>query len=320
MLKRLLLPLCFVSGLSCAADPGTDGLAYSPAVVGISNAGDLKGVRKVAVASFVVQYVVKQTEDLVVDFEPPLTADPAFLQRLTEKMYGDFQASVKAAGLELVPHATVVATPEYKAMQGVSSPSPLLMDGWKLGSKTGAYKSLFYAPKDLVINLKDDYEELRKSYGGFSSYVVDETLTFTGRIGQYATNWKFYDKDLQKAVGASTLHVRVFVPIAYLWSSQSKAGGWTHYSAGAMAAVRLGERFTRLAVGKDGDVVKIYLTEPVMTRGVTDARLIKESTNFLGKVSRDVDYTLNVDGYQKVVPAATDATLKAFLDKMKENL
>lgn len=320
MLKRLLLPLCFVSGLSCAAEPGTDGLAYSPAVVGISNAGDLKGVRKVAVASFVVQYVVKQTEDLVVDFEPPLTADPAYLQRLTEKMYGDFQASVKAAGFELVPHATVVAAPEYKTMQGMSSPSPLLMDGWKMGSKTGAYKSLFYAPKDLVINLKDDYEELRKSYSGFSSYVVDETLTFSGRIAQYATNWKYHDKDLQKALGASTLHVRVFVPIAYLWSSQTKGGGWTHFSAGAMAAVRLGERFTRLAVGKDGDVAKIYLTEPVMTRGATEAQLIKESTSIFGKVTREVNYTLNTDAYQTVVPAATKQTLEAFLGKMKENI
>lgn len=319
MLKRLLLSLYLLSGVAIAADPAPEGPAFSKPVVGISDASDLKGIKKVAIASFVVQFVVKQTEEMVIDLERQLTGDPEFLQAITEQMYRDFQASVQGAGFELVAHDTVVATKEYRTMQEKSSPSPLLMDGWKMGSKTGAYKSVFLAPKGIIINLKDDYEEMRKSYSGFSSHIVDETLTFSGRMEQYTTNWKYYDKDLQKALDASTLHVRIYVPIAYLWSSTSKAGPWTHYNSGAMAAVRLGERFTRLSVGKDGDIAKIYLTEPVMTRGITEAKLKSESTNFLGKITRDVEWEFKPDAYRTLIPGATQQTLKSFLDKMKES-
>jgi len=319
MLKRLLLSLCLVSGISFAADADLAGTAFSKPVVGISNAEELKGITKLAIASFVVQYVVKQTEEMVIDIEKELTANPEMLQSLTEQMYRDFQMNIVDAGFALVPHDTVVATSEYKVMQEKSSPSPLLMDGWKLGSKTGAYKSLFYAPKGVIINLKDDYEEMRKGYSGFS-FTVDETQTFSGRLAQSTINWKYYDKDLQKALDASTLHVRIFVPIAYLWSNQTSAGPWTHYSSGGMAAIRLGERFTRMSVGKGGEIVKIYLTEPVLTRGITDAKILKESTNFLGKVTRDVEYTLNLDAYQQVIPAAVHQTLKSSLGKMKESI
>lgn len=318
MPKRFLMALCLVAGVAGAADPAADGAAFSRPVVGISDAGDLKGVKKVAIASFVVQYVVKQTEEMVIDLEKPLTADPGFLPAVTEQMYRDFQASVKEAGFELVPHETVLATKEYKTMQEKSSLSPLVMDGWKLGWKTGAYKSVFHAPKGIIINLKDDYEEMRKSYSGFSSYVTDETMTFSGRLEQSTTNWKYYDKDLQKALDAATLHVRVFVPIAYLWSGTSKAGPWTHYSSGAMAAVRLGERFTRLSIGRGGDIAKIYLTEPVMTRGITEARLKSESTNLFGKVTRDVEWDFKPEVYRTLIPAASNETLKIFLARLKE--
>jgi len=227
---------------------------------------------------------------------------------------------VKAAGFELVPHDTLMATPEYKTMQEKSSATPLLMETGSPGSKSGAYKSLFHTPKGLILNLKgDEYENQKANYTGFS-HVGDDTLTFTGRISQASINWPYYDKALQKALGAASLHVRIFVPIAYVWNSTSKAGPWTHYSSGAMAAVRLGERFTRLAMGHNGDIAKLYLTEDLMSRGITEAKFLRETTNLFGKVTgREVDYQLNPQVYEQLVPVMANEALKAMLARLKNS-
>lgn len=312
----LLLPALAPASAQEAAAP-----AYSPPVIGDRDLSAAKGARRVAIASYVVQFVLAQTSNgggVQIDVEPVLKGDPERLQRMTEALYADFQASVKAAGFELVPHETLLATPEYQTMQQKSSATPLLMETGSPGSKSGAYKSLFHVPKGLVLNLKgDEYDNLKNGYTGFSQ-IVDDTLTFGGRLSQYSTNWPYYDKALQQALGAATLHVRVFVPIAYVWNNTSKVGSWTHYSSGAMAAVRLGERFTRLAVGHKGDIAKLYLTEDMMSRGITEARLVKETTNLFGKVTgREVDYQLNPQVYEQLVPVMAHEALKAMLTRLK---
>jgi len=325
MLNRRCCGLWALSFLGLVAGHGWAqdgaGTAFTPAVVGERDLSDVKGIKKVAIASFVVQYVSAQTTTgggAVIDFSDTLLAEPARLQTLTEAMYRDLQTSVTAAGFELVPHTTLLATPEYKAMQEKTSATPLLMETGSPGSKSGAYKSHFYTPQGLVLNLKgDDFDNLRKDYTGFSS-IADDTLTFAGRLAQYSTNWTYYDKALQKATGAATLHVRVFIPVAYIWSGSQKVGTWTHYTSGAMAAVRLGQRFTRMAVGHEGNIAKLYLTEDLMTKGLTEAKLVRETTNLFGTVTgREVDYKLNLQAYEQLIPVVVDHTMKAFLARIK---
>ncbi|MBU0622163.1 MAG: hypothetical protein KJ795_09965 [Gammaproteobacteria bacterium] len=324
MFRRIILALALLLAVGPALADDLEGVAFSQPVIGDNDLDDLKGVQKVAIASFVVQYVtIQNTTDggAQVNFDATLNADPAKLQALTEKMYQDFQTGIKAAGFELVSHDTLLATPEYKTMQEKSSATPLMMETGSPGSKSGMYRSYFYTPKGIILNLKgDEYENHKKGYSGFSN-LGDDTLTFTGRIGQAAINWPYYDEDLQDALGAATLHVRVFIPIAYVWSGKSYAGPWTHYTNGSMAAVRLGERFTRLAVGHKGDIAKIYLTEDVMIKGITDAKMIKETTNLFGKVTgREMEWSLKMDTYEEMIPKVVDHTLTKFLAKMKENI
>ncbi|MDO8988396.1 MAG: hypothetical protein Q7U91_02050 [Sideroxyarcus sp.] len=324
MYRRIILALTLLlaTGAVLADAPGE--AIFSEPVIGDNDLDDLKGVKKVAIASFVVQYVtVQNTNDggALVNFDSTLNAEPARLQALTEKMYQNFQAGIKEAGFELVSHETLIATPEYKTMQEKSSKTPLKMETGSPGSKSGMYWSYFYTPDGIILNLKgDEYENHKKGYSGFSNQ-GDDTLTFAGRIAQSSTNWPYYDEDLQEALDAATLHVRIFIPITYVWSGKSYAGPWTHYTNGSMAAVRLGERFTRIGIGYKGDIAKIYLTEDVMTKGVTDAKLIKETTNLFGKVTgREMEWTLKMDAYEDVIPKAADHTLKKFLAKIKENI
>lgn len=314
------LLLCLVAAPCAADDAGAP--AYSPPVLGDRDLGVAKGVKKLAVASFVVQFVTAQTANgggVAVSFEKELLAEPGRLQAMTEAMYGRFRTRLAEAGYEVVPHEALLATPEFRTMQEKSTATPLVMETGSPGSKSGAYKSHFHVPAGLVLNLKgDEYDNLKSGYTGFSQ-IVDDTLTFGGRLSQYSTNWPYHDKALQQALGAATLHVRVFVPIAFTWSGSSRVGTWTHYSSGSMAAVRLGERFTRLAIGHGGDIGKIYLTQDVMTRGLTNARLVKETTNLFGTVTgREVEYTLDAGRYEQFIPQVADEVLKAFIARMKE--
>ncbi len=61
--------------------------------------------------------------------------------------------------------------------------------------------------------LEDKFDHL--STGRFGSNVSDPTLTFAGSLSLYTTNWPYYDKDVQKELGAATLHVRLYVPLLY---------------------------------------------------------------------------------------------------------
>jgi hypothetical protein len=77
----------------------------------------------------------------------------------------------------------------------------------------GAITSVFYTPPGVPLVLEDKFDHL--STGRFGSNVSDPTLTFAGSLSLYTTNWPYYDKDVQKELGAATLHVRLYVPLLY---------------------------------------------------------------------------------------------------------
>lgn len=311
---RLLLPFLLLFGLPASAVE----TGFSAPVVGVTKPDVLKDLRRVAVSSFSVQIVTRQNSDgAMINFTRELE-DPAWMQDYTERLYREFVDELRTGGLEVVPHETLEVLPEYKKMLSMGTPTPWLQETGSPGSKTGYWKSWFVTPKGLFLNLEgEDYEELRKNYKGFSQQ-PDDTLTFAGRMAQEMKQWNYHDKLVQKALDTATLHVRIFIPIGYVWSSTSSAGPWTHYKSGAMASVRLGERFTRVAVGHKGDIAKIYLTEPVFTKGITTATLLKEKKSMLGEVTkRDVDYALDRAAYETILSQACRETTRAFIARLK---
>ena len=167
------LLLCLVAAPCAADDAGAP--AYSPPVLGDRDLGVAKGVKKLAVASFVVQFVTAQTANgggVAVSFEKELLAEPGRLQAMTEAMYGRFRTRLAEAGYEVVPHEALLATPEFRTMQEKSTATPLVMETGSPGSKSGAYKSHFHVPAGLVLNLKgDEYDNLKSGYTGFSQIV-----------------------------------------------------------------------------------------------------------------------------------------------------
>jgi hypothetical protein len=98
--------------------------------------GGLGPNKRVAIASFVLQLVRDQGierdagsfgmfQGQSATYFIQTRADPALLQTVADKLYDDFVASLKAAGLEVVPQAELDANPEFQAIRKASPASPL---------------------------------------------------------------------------------------------------------------------------------------------------------------------------------------------------
>jgi hypothetical protein len=99
--------------------------------------GGLGPNKRVAIASFVLQLVRDQGIERdagsfgmfqgqsATYFVQVRGADPALLQSVADKLYDNFVASLKAAGVEVVPQAELDANPEFQEIRKVSPKAPL---------------------------------------------------------------------------------------------------------------------------------------------------------------------------------------------------
>lgn len=312
--------------LACSA---LTSLAYSPVayaeepVVAVHDIDNLKGIKRVAVTSFVVQYVVAQQTTsrggATSGIDVSKYIEPARLQQTTEQLYAQLIADLKASGIEVVAPETLVASKDFQKMLGKSPDVPYEMSTWSRG-KDGGYNSLFYVPKGLPLVVREDYEYLK---GRGLGQITDPSLSMGGAIKLASTNWRYYDKAVQKDLDTATILVRVFIPLAYTEHGTSIAGPWQNDKAKTTAGLRIGERFTRMAVVHKDDVAKIYLKEPHMAgesiienegekSGMTAKKILFGSKN-------NESFALDADKYFQDVPVATGQVLSAFIRTMSDN-
>ena len=98
--------------------------------------GGIGANKRVAIASFVLQLVRDQGIERdagsfgmfqgksATYFVQIRGADPAVLQSIADKLYDDFVASLKAAGVEVVPQAELDASPQYQEIRKASPQAP----------------------------------------------------------------------------------------------------------------------------------------------------------------------------------------------------
>lgn len=281
----------------------------------------LSGIKRVAIASFVVQYVVAQEATSKggassgIDFTAQL--DRVRLQETTESMYQTFVSKVQASGLELVPPLELAALPSYKKMTEQSAVTPRDESTWSRG-KGGGYNSVLMTPKGMPLVLHSDIDHLMD---GWSS-VGDPTLSLGGRLSLYSTNWVYYDKDVQKDLSAATLHVRLFVPLAVTSKSTSWAANWQRDRSTTTAALRIGERLSRMAVGSNGNLAKIALKTPLFIDGVIGESTAPKSGFSMsgllfGKTDNSTNFSLDVDGYFQQVPTAASTVMDEFIQRLR---
>jgi hypothetical protein len=291
-------------------------------VVEVHDAENLKGIKRVAVTSFVVQYVTAQqgtsrggvSSGIDVGKQLP----PEQLQQVTEQLYTQFLADMKASGIEVVEPEALAASAAFQEMLEKSPEVPVTQSTWSRG-KEGGFNSLFFAPKGLPLVLKDEYEYMK---GRGLGNVTDPSLSISGGIKLYSTNWRYYDKAVQKDLDTATILVRAFVPLAYAETRTTIAGGWQKDQAKTTAGLRIGERFTRMAVVQNDDIAKIYLKEPFMAgEGIIANEAPKSglsAKSILFGSKNNEDFALDTDKYFRNVPAATTTVLQAFIKVLNE--
>jgi len=332
---RFFIGVACILGLNSAhsADFGTP-------VLEVVDAPTLKGIKRVAVTSFTVQYVTSQVWDTSHTtgggsvgilqtagqgggFDVTSALDPAKMQSTTELLYQGFLADLQTAGFDVVTADQLASSKAYKAYAANTPATPRKEEAESQKSNgAGAITSVFYTPPGVPLVLGDKFDHL--STGRFGSNVSDPTLTFAGSLSLYATNWPYYDKDVQKDLGAATLHVRLYVPLAHVQVASGSFYGSGYSRQGIVPGLRLGNRLTRVAVGNNGDFAKIVLSEPYLIPGPIDAKVEEvKHPNFaramLGEKIKIYPGTISSEKYWDLFPQAAGQALRAFATKLKES-
>lgn len=277
----------------------------------IAGAEELKGIKKVAVASFTVQYVLEQVWDA--NPQPLKKAsgisaahllDSAKMQSTTDTLYREFVENLTASGLEVVSSDTLSASKAYQAFLAKGTQTPRLEESGE-NTRAGAITSLFYAPSGstMVLDPKIDYLA-----AGFVPEIADPTLTRERRISLYTQNMTSYDREVQKELDTATLHVRIYVPLAKVDLKNGTANG-------VKTGLQLGERFTRVCVGNRGEYTRMYLKEPLLLPNVVTA------VATTGNESKGVrPAAIDSNRYWTAMNEAGSHTLKEFVVRFKESL
>lgn len=312
---------------------------FAKPVIGVVNGKYLKDVKRVAVASFTVQFVEAQIGEVKtssklgtaggvtltqvssrvvgVDFTEAFQRER--MQETTNALYQDLLTELKAAGLDVVPPEKLQAAETYKKFAAQGAKTPRVEDAEaEKGSGQGAIRSVFMTPPGVPLVIKggsggQDIDYLTKFDSFMGSSVVDHTLTFTGRLGLYTTNYNYYEKDVQKEFDTATLHVRIFVPLAVI----EVDSGMNWSKAKIVPGVLLGNRFTRMTVGVNSDYTYVFLKEDLQVPGVI-SYTVEETPHpnpvraMIGEKERKYPSTMNVPRYWSDVPAATRHVFKTF--------
>jgi hypothetical protein len=127
---------CCAGPAMAQAPAGTDTALAVGDYVKAEQSGGLGQNKRVAIASFVLQFVRDQGIERdagsfgmfqgksATYFVQVRGADPAVLQSIADKLYDNFVASLKAGGVEVVPQAELDANPQYQEIRKASPPAP----------------------------------------------------------------------------------------------------------------------------------------------------------------------------------------------------
>ena len=292
-------------------------------VIEVVDASTLKGIKRVAVTSFSVQYVTSQvwdtshttgggrTGNLQIagqggGFDISGALDLAKMQSTTDLLYQGFLSDLQSAGFDVVSAEQLANSKAYKAYAANAPATPRKEEAEAQKSNgAGAITSVFYTPPGVPLVLGEKIDHL--STGTFGSSVADPTLTFSGRLSLYTTNWPYYDKDVQKELGAATLHVRLYVPLAHVQVASGSFWGSGYSRQGIVPGLRLGNRLTRVTVGNNGDYAKIFLSEPYLIPGPIDSTVEEvKHPNFaramLGEKIKIYPGTVSAEKYWDLFP------------------
>ena len=233
--------LAFAAAMGCTAS-----LSWAQAPIGAEPAlsasdyvkseqsGGLGPNKRVAIASFVLQLVRDQGIERdagsfgmfqgksATYFTQTRGADPALLQSVADRLYDNFIASLKAAGVEVVPLAELDANPEFQEIRKASPKAPLVES-----LETGARKD-----KHMAVNVLVTAKGLP-----LMTYGVDDRKWLPPKVAGYGSLQTVVlgGATAAKALQAPLINVRMTLSMVEQkgkgWGSSAQFGNMVHKTA-----------------------------------------------------------------------------------------
>lgn len=141
----------------------------SEAFIDVSGGKNLKGIKKLGIVNFTVEYTTTK-HAMVVSRRPGTTAtaettvdvpalDTKTLIEITDTLYGRLVRDLEGAGIEIIPFKTLQAEKRFEKLKGAQHESP-----WETSTKDG--RSVFVGPSGMPIYLDNpDRADFLKGLG-----------------------------------------------------------------------------------------------------------------------------------------------------------
>lgn len=228
--------------------PVADHSADAAALVWTNRPGAARGVRKVVIPFFQVQFVIDSdttanisggtTSKMMVRLEGPT---PDQMQAITDRLYDKLVADLTAAGVTVLSEREAQALPSYGKLLASAKPSGTRVDGH------GGVNSLFFSPRGMpfyFLPTQDVAYTGAGSFGGFQTAMLPPK-----------------EQALMDEAGAAVLGFRAVVDFASLASSDK--GFLGHFRSKARTSAQAGIAIRPIAT-------QLWLMTPAAKPGVTD--------------------------------------------------
>lgn len=240
-------------------------------------ASGLKGLKRVAISSFQVEFVTKgaasassyeigrQGRASTSVYITLVGLNASDFQAITDQLYNDFGRDLQASGLEVVPVDKVLAAAAYRKMAASGKPSPA-------ETRTKDTWSTVYAPAGLGV------------YGIGSSSSAIALLAGFSAMSDVSTTM-FGNMELAKELDASLLVVRLVVNFVDMKSSDSS---WFSRSSGtATVSWKFGPSVaagsSSVMVASANNNAMLTLGAPLLIDGAAFTE-VKDTTSVAGNV------------------------------------
>lgn len=308
--------------------------ADAPALVWVNKPGSAKGVRRVVIPFFQVQFVVDSdtsasvvgaSSKMMVRLQGPT---PEQMQAITDRLYARLLADLAAAGLTVVLPDEARAFPSFARLQDGGKPSGTKVDGHQ------GVNSLFFAPTGMTfyfLPTQDVAHTGAGSFGGFSTAMIPPK-----------------EQALMAESGAAVLGFRAVVDFAQLSNNDRAPLRMFRSTArtGAKAAIAIRPIATQLwlmtPAAKPGvtdmqNRMRLEVQAPLMvdtdaitsmtdarTRGDKRGQAIGNALGVLmgGGISKLAKYDVTVDPavWERDVEAALTGVERMFVTRLKAEL
>lgn len=280
------------------SDPvSVDATSAQGVAMQVDNPDKLKGVKRVAIGSFMVDVVedMRTSKDLagieLVTGAPSSVSikvkglDPARYQAIVDAMYAKTEADLKAQGFEVVPNAEVMANPDMAKLVAKNNESPRRV-------KSAAGENLYFTAHGLPQIVTDELALIPKFRFNVPFGKKPKADPYIGSfsVGMNSGMAIAMQNSIGKQLNAAMLNVRItlLASQASLDPEFFTEGSKKTHAVAAIAMVPVYNRF--YVAMPDGGKARVSLRDQVVTGAVGDLENItsgtKKATQTAGNVAR----------------------------------